>query len=152
MVAIRSGDAGRSIRLSGSPSNTTVYYHSSRDGVESADGYPSGGSIESIAEPRGADLIAKAIPFARESLEQALEQFVDQLDDLDLGLLGTRGPAPIVMFSVAAITTAASAELARRYVQRKNTLGRAILAVETSGRQLTLGFPELPGSWSERRS
>ena len=152
MIANRSGDVGRAIRFSGGSSNTTVYYHSGQNGSEHPDGSVSEETIESIAEPRGADLIAKAIPFARESLEQALEQFVDQLDDLDLGLLGTRGPAPIVMFSVAAITTAASAELARRYVQRKSTLSRAILALENSGRRLTLGFPELPGCWSERRS
>ncbi len=102
--------------------------------------------------PRGADLVAEALPFARESLENALEDFVTQLGAIDLGLLDSQGPAPIVLFSVAVLTSAASAELARRYVQRRSALNRGVLAIDPSGRQHTLGFPELPGSWSERRA
>ena len=56
-----------------------------------------------------------------------------------------------MVFSLSLLSAAASAELARRYLRRRTSLKRGILAVDSSGRQLTLGFPELPGSWSERR-
>lgn len=102
--------------------------------------------------PHGADLIVEMLPIARGSLEEALDQFVRQLDHLDAGLLEATGPAPIVVFSLTLLSTAASAEMARRYVRRKTSLKRGILAVDSSGRPLTLGFPELPGSWSERRA
>jgi hypothetical protein len=99
----------------------------------------------------GADLIAEALPFARESLEDALEDFVSQLGGVDLGLFEVHGPAPIVMFAAGLLTSAVSAELVRRHLQRMGAQNRRILAVDPSGRQHTLGFPELPGSWSERR-
>jgi hypothetical protein len=108
--------------------------------------------VESVPSPLGADLIVEGLPMARESLEAALSQFVRQLDDLDAALLDVRGPGPIVAFSLSLLSAAASAEMARRYVRRKSSAKRGVLAVDPSGRQLTLGFPELPRSWSERRA
>jgi len=106
---------------------------------------------QEIPAPRRADLIAEALPLTRESLEHALENFVIQLGEMDLGLSSTQGPTPIIVLSVAVVTSVASAELARRYMQRRYVLNRGVVAIDPHGRQQTLGFPELPGSWSERR-
>ncbi len=102
-------------------------------------------------DPRGVDLIAEAFPFARESLESALEDFVGQLGGADLGLFEAQRPSPIVMLTVGLLTSVLSAELVRRDLQRRAARNRRILAIDPSGRQYTLGFPELPGSRSERR-
>ena len=142
----------RIARPSGLSSNTSVGFHWGVSPTRSANIQAFDEPNPEVPAPRGADLIAEALPFARESLEVALEDFVNQLAEMDLGLLNSQGPAPIVVFSVAVLTSAASAELARRYVQRRNAMNRGIVAIDASGRQHTLGFPELPGSWSERRA
>jgi hypothetical protein len=133
-------------------SNAVGSYHWSVSSANATIGRVYDEPNQEVLAPRGADLIADALPFARESLENALENFVDQLGEMDLGLLDSQGPTPIVLFSVAVLTSAVSAELARRYVQRRNAMIREIVAIDTSGRPHTLGFPELPGSWSERRA
>ena len=152
MISVANGQAGQAARLRGSSTNSVPVYHAAlRPALEADDGVADG-PIETLPSPRGADLIFEALPMARGSLEAALDRFVHQLDELDAGLLDARGPAPIVVFSLSLAAAAASAEMARRYVRRKSNLKRGILAVDPSGRQLTLGFPELPGSWSERRA
>jgi hypothetical protein len=143
-----------SVRISQSPwrlaNPLPVYYSALRPASDSTQA-ASDGPLEPFPSPHGADLIVEALPMVRDSLEVALDQFVRRLDHLDAGLLDAQGPAPIVVFTLSLLSTAASAELARRYIRRKTSLKRGILTVDPSGRQLTLGFPELPGSWSERR-
>jgi hypothetical protein len=100
--------------------------------------------------PRGADLIAEALPFDRASLEAALDQFVHQLDELDLRRLAARGPAPLVVFVLTALSSAASMEIARRFWRRRLLVAKGIGVGHPVVREIPLGFPELPGSWSER--
>ncbi len=150
---IGAGDAqsGRDIRPSAHRAIPSVVYRAAHRPISDSANGTSEGPREPIPSPLGADLIVEALPMVRESLETALDQFVRQLDHLDVSLLNTPAPTPIVVFCLTLLSTAASAEMARRYVRRKTSLKRGILAVDPSGRQLTLGFPELPGSWSERR-
>ena len=151
MIGPANGPSGQPSRLPGRDTNRMSVYHMAvRSSSESADPAVDG-PIGAIPSPQGADLIVEALPIAGRTLETALDEFVRQLDHLDAGLLVSRGPAPIVVFSLSLLSAAASAELARRYLRRRTSLKRGILAVDSSGRELTLGFPELPGSWSERR-
>lgn len=139
-------------RPSGTSSNASVGFHWGVSPAYAANTQAFDERNLEVPQPRGADLIAEALPFAHESLENALEDFVNQLGELDLGLRSAQGPAPIVVFSAAVLTSAASAELARRYMQRRQVRNRGVVAINPHGRQHTLGFPELPGSWSERRA
>jgi hypothetical protein len=100
--------------------------------------------------PRGADLIAEALPFAGESLEKGLDDFVRQLESVDVAGLVSRGPVPMVIVSVAMLSTAASALVVREAIRRRSGRGR-VRMVDHLGRELALSFPELPRSWSERR-
>ena len=145
-------ELGQIPRLSGLSSNASGRFHRWMLSTKDANDRVAFELNQEGPAPRGAELIAEALPFARESLEDALAGFVNQLGAMDLGLVDARGPAPIVLFSIAVLTSAVSAEVARRYVQRRNAMNRGIVAIDTSGRQHTLGFPELPGSWSERRA
>jgi hypothetical protein len=151
-ISVGSIELGRIPRLSGLSSNASGRFHGWMLSTKDANHWVAYEPNQEGPAPRGADLIAEALPFARESLEDALAGFVNQLGEMDLGLVDARGPAPIVLFSIAVLTSAVSVELARRYVQRRNAMNRGIVAIDTSGRQHTLGFPELPGSWSERRA
>ena len=101
--------------------------------------------------PRGADLIAEALPFDGDSLERGLDEFVRQLEAVDVASLVSRGPAPLVIVSVAMLSTAASALVVREAVRRRSGRGRGVRMVDHLGRELALSFPELPRSWSERR-
>ena len=105
---------------------------------------------EDRLSPRGADLIAEALPFDRASLEAALDQFVRQLDELDIRRLTARGPAPIAVFVLTALGSAASMEFARRFWRRRLLIAKGIPVGDPVVREIPLGFPELPGSWSER--
>jgi hypothetical protein len=99
---------------------------------------------------QGADLIAAAVPFDQASLEAALDQFVRQLDDQDIRRLAARGPAPIAVVALTALGTVASLEFARRFWRRQRLVAQGIAAGYPVLREIPLGFPELPGSWSER--
>jgi hypothetical protein len=101
--------------------------------------------------PRGADLIAEALPFARGSLERSLDEFVRQLEGVDVAGLVRGGPSPVVVASLAALSTAASALVVREIVRRRSVRGRGVRMMDHLGRELALSFPELPRSWSERR-
>ncbi len=109
-----------------------------------AKGYEQGLALQ------GADLITAAVPFDQASLEAALDQFVRQLDDLDIRRLAAGGPAPIAVGVLTAAGTAASLELARRFWRRRRLVAQGIAAGYPVLREIPLGFPELPGSWSER--
>lgn len=150
-VGIELSEVGRGSKDSGYWSKISGPLRWAWSSATGADGGIADGLDSELPEPSGADLIAEALPFARESLEDALEDFVHQLGAVDLGLARARGPAPIVLFSIGVLSSAASAELFRRYMRRRGGFNRGVLAVDPSGRQHTLGFPELPGSWSARR-
>ncbi len=116
------------------------------------DGWISDNQCRELLSSRSADVIAEAIPLARGSLEDALEDFVNQLGGIELGLFESHVPSTILWFTAGAVTSLATAEFVRRHLQRRSSSKRGLLALDTSGRQHTLGFPELPGSWSERRA
>ncbi len=97
--------------------------------------------------PRGADLIAEALPFARGSLEDSLNEFVRQLEAADV----SGGPSPVVVASLTILTTAASVLVVREVVRRRSVRVRGVRVIDHLGRELALSFPELPRSWSERR-
>ena len=144
-------EVGRVTGHSRSSSNASGYFHWIWSSIRSGHGGVSNEWDPELSEPRGADLIAEALPFARESLEDALEDFVRQLRGVDLALFDAKGPGPIVFLSAGVLASAVSAEVVRRYMQRRGAMNRGILALDASGRQHTMGFPELPGSWSARR-
>jgi hypothetical protein len=101
--------------------------------------------------PRGADLIAEALPFAGDSLERSLEDFVRQLKAVDVGGIVTQGPTPIVVASIALAGAAASAVVVREVVRRRTARRNGPRVFDSRGRELALSFPELPRSWSEKR-
>src|SRR5262249_1439637 len=105
---------------------------------------------EEDLSPHGADLIARALPFDRASLEAALDQFIHQLGELDIRHLAGRGPLPIAVFMVTALGSAASMEFARRFWRRKLLVAKGLRVGDPVIREIPLGFPELPGSWSEK--
>jgi hypothetical protein len=100
--------------------------------------------------PHAAGLIAEVLPFERASLEQAVDQFLDQLEGLGSGPLLEPGPVHLVPMSLTLMGVVTAAELARRQLRsragRKGTNGRQ----RPLGSGELLGFPELPGSWSTR--
>jgi hypothetical protein len=100
--------------------------------------------------PRGADLIAEALPLAGDSLERSLEDFVRQLRAVDVAGIVTEGPTPIVVAAVAIAGAAASAVVVREVVRRRAGRGKGLRTVDSLGRELALSFPELPRSWSEK--
>jgi hypothetical protein len=99
--------------------------------------------------PRAADLIAEALPFDRASLEDALEQFLRQLDHRNGGRFAARGPTPIVLFSLAVLGSVGSVEIARRFLRRRMLVAQGIRVGDPLSRGIPIGFPEMPGSWSE---
>jgi hypothetical protein len=101
--------------------------------------------------PRGAELIAAALPFAGDSLERSLDDFVRQLETVDVAALVTDGRTPIAIASLALASAAASAVVIREVGRRRSMRGRGPRLVDPVGRELALSFPELPRSWSERR-
>lgn len=107
-------------------------------------------SLEEIAaSPRGADLISEALPIAGESLERSLEEFVRQLETVDVSAIVTSGPTPLVFASMAVVGAAAAAVVVRGVVRRRSRRG-GLRIVDSLGRELALSFPELPRSWSRR--
>ena len=111
----------------------------------------SSGHNEAVPAPRGADLIAESLPFAGDSLERSLDDFVRQLEEVDVAALVGRGPTPMVIATLAVAGTAASAVVVRGIIRRRAERGRGARIVDSLGRELALSFPELPRSWSERR-
>jgi hypothetical protein len=107
---------------------------------------------ESSPTPRGADLIAEALPLAGDALERGLDEFVRQLEAVDVAGIVTQGPTPLVVATLSAAGAAASAMVVREIARRRGlrrTDGRFRI-VDPLGRELGLSFPELPRSWSER--
>jgi hypothetical protein len=111
---------------------------------------PAAGEGTKDLVPQGADLITAALPFDRASLEAALDQFVRQLDELDIRRLVARGQASLVVFVMTALGSAAAMEFARRFWRRRLLVAQGIRVGNPVVREIPLGFPELPGSWSEK--
>lgn len=97
---------------------------------------------------RGADLIADALPIAGESLERSLEDFVRQLETVDVGAIVTHSPTPAAFASITVAGVAASSVVARELARRRSRRGLDLRVLDPLGRELALSFPELPRSWS----
>lgn len=127
-----------------------------RPDLDPADVSPDGAAVfpdEAPPSPRGADLIAEVLPLAGESLQRGLEDFVRQLEAVDVAGIVTQGPTPLVAATLAVAGAAASAVVVREVVRRRAVRrGRdGLRIVDPLGRELALSFPELPRSWSQRR-
>jgi hypothetical protein len=109
-----------------------------------------GTNQEQFPPPSGADLIAAVTPFDRLPLSQAIARFFDQLGDLDVTDLVTPRPTNAVLLSLALLSTLTAVEVVRRRMQRRAGGDQWLRVREALGWEGHLGFPELPGSWSER--
>jgi hypothetical protein len=105
---------------------------------------------EQLPPSLGADLLARFSPFDRATVEQALDQFLDRLDELEAGL-SRLGPAANLTSSLLASASAiAVVDVFHRYL-RKRRDERGLHAVDDEDRDDGVHFPGLPGlphSWS----
>jgi hypothetical protein len=108
------------------------------------------GNQEEIPLPHAADLIADVLPLDRASLERAVDQFFDRLEDLGVGQLLEPGPTRAIPLSLALIGTVTAVEIARRRLRLKTVERLPGRRLDPLGSEELCGFPELPGSWSTR--
>jgi hypothetical protein len=107
-------------------------------------------SRQTPALPHAAGLIAEALPLDGRSLQQAIDQFLDRLPELDLGQFKEEGPARVVPYSLVFLGAVVAALAVRRRF-RGNGAGDMVSRERDSRENDDLiGFPELPGSWSTR--
>jgi hypothetical protein len=128
---------------------TTVPHPDASAPAQGSDARPD--DAAALPSPHGADLIAEVLPVVGDSLEKGLDEFVRQLESVDVAGLVTHGPAPIVVASAAVLSAAASAIVVREIVRRRQSRRRGLRIVDSLGREFALSFPELPRSWSEKR-
>jgi hypothetical protein len=107
-------------------------------------------SREIVALPHAAGLIAEALPLDGRSLQQAIDQFLDRLSELDLGRFNEEGPALLVPYSLVLFGAVVATALLRRRLQIKGTGAMASRQRDSRENDDLMGFPELPGSWSTR--
>jgi hypothetical protein len=100
--------------------------------------------------PHAAGLISEVLPLDRAGLEQAVDQFFDQLEELGVGQFAEHWPVHVIPLSVVAIGTATAAEIARRRLRSRRGQGYAAWRQDPLGSEELRAFPELPGSWSTR--
>jgi hypothetical protein len=100
--------------------------------------------------PHAAGLVADAAPFDQVSLERAIDQFFNQLDELGVGQLVEQESVHVIPLSLALIGTVTAVELARRRLLPITGTGKAARSQDSLGSEELVGFPELPGSWSTR--
>ena len=117
---------------------------------EAATGHHDRG-LEELLGPTSADLLASALPFDRAAIEQAIDRFFQEYEDLNpRALIGPR-PVKTLLYALALASTAAGLDVARRrwthFKTGKNVRVRRPLALTEP-----VGFPQLPGSWSSRLS
>jgi hypothetical protein len=105
---------------------------------------------EALLVPDDAGLIGEATPFDRASLEHAIDQFFDRLDDLGVGKLGDQGKTRLIPLSLTVIGMITALEVARRQLHPRIDDRRTMKQQGSLGSESLLGFPELPGSWSTR--
>jgi hypothetical protein len=122
-----------------------------RAGPLAADGSEPGGGEVELPDPHTADLIARVLPWDRGTLDRAIDQFFEQVDELDDGSgAGGQGPARIVFLSVGLASSFAGMDIIRRRWRRWKAGNDVRLRDPASGGD-HIGFPELPGSWSSRQ-
>jgi hypothetical protein len=143
-------DPARGTQVLGRGVLATTLSHPERASSSSEPEMATLGADEAAPLPKGADLIAEALPFAGDSLERSLEEFVQQLRSVDVAGIVTQGPTPIVVGSLAIAGAAASAMVVQEVVRRRAGRGRGIRMTDSLGRELALSFPELPRSWSDK--
>ena len=102
------------------------------------------------ALPHAAGLIAEVLPQDGRSLQEAIDQLLDRLPELDLGQFKDGGPAQVVPCSIVLLGALVAAFAVRRRLQVKGA--GAMVSRERDSREDDdlMGFPELPGSWSTR--
>jgi hypothetical protein len=100
--------------------------------------------------PQSAGLIADILPFDRASLEEAVDQLFEHLEDLGVGQLVEQGPTRVLPLSLALLGTVTAVEVARRRLRSSPGCGQSVRRRDALGSEELLGFPELPGSWSTR--
>jgi hypothetical protein len=105
---------------------------------------------EEIPLPHAAGLVAGVLPFDRASLEQAVDQFFDQLEDLGVGQFVEQGSTRVLPLSLTLIGTVTAVEVARRRLRSKTDGGISTRRQDAQSSEELRGFPELPGSWSTR--
>lgn len=108
------------------------------------------GNQAKLPLPHAAGLIANVVPFDRASLEQAVDQFFNQLEDLGMGQLVEQRPTHVIPLSLAVLGTVTAVEVARRRLRSRTALGNAPRREDPLASEELLGFPELPGSWSTK--
>jgi hypothetical protein len=103
-----------------------------------------------LAQPVGADLIGGLLPFQSESIQRVVDQFVNELEELRAGEAILSRPRNVVVLTSAALGTIAAAEVLRRRMQTRPRANVRSGGRSGSSGSETIGFPELPGSWSTR--
>src|SRR5262249_27565128 len=88
-------DPARGTQVLGRGVLPTTRSHPERESSSSEPENPTLGADEAAPLLRGADLIAEALPFAGDSLERSLQEFVQQLRSVDMAGIVTEGPTPI---------------------------------------------------------
>ena len=99
---------------------------------------------------RASELFASFSPFDRASVEQALDQFLERLGDVDVELMRlgeSTNLGPWVMTSAALLSVA---EIVRRRVREQGRLRHA--SVDEEEDPSLLGLPGLPGRWDSEGS
>ncbi|HKM54453.1 MAG TPA: hypothetical protein VJY33_13665 [Isosphaeraceae bacterium] len=117
---------------------------------DSADLSTAPDSQEILALPHAAGLISEALPQDGRSLQEAIDQLLDRLPELDLGQFKDGGPGRVVPYSLLLFGALVAAFAVRRRLQVKGV--GAMVSRERDSRESDelMGFPELPGSWSTR--
>ena len=108
------------------------------------------GGQGAIPLPHAAGLVAGVLPFDQASLEQAVNQFFDRLEDLGVGQFVDQAPSRVLPLSLTVIGTVAAVEVARRRLRSKADGGTGTRRQDALSSEELRGFPELPGSWSTR--
>jgi hypothetical protein len=112
-------------------------------------------ALGELPRPSSADVIAALLPFDRAGIEQAIDRLIDQIDDLGARDVLRRGPARMILFSMALASGALVLEVVRRRWRNVSIAGEPRAGAfdpdrDRQSREYLLGFPELPGSWSSR--
>lgn len=101
--------------------------------------------------PGAVDLLASALPFDRASLARAIDQCFDQLETLSSGDRVGHRSASLVLYSLAMVSTFAALDVVRRR-RRQERVSKEVRGRDPLAMTDTIGFPELPVSWSSRLS
>jgi hypothetical protein len=112
-------------------------------------GFAANGSPLVMPNPQSADLIANVLPCDRGALDRAIEQFFQQVDELDGSGPRWQGAARIVFLSAALVGSFAGLDIVRRRWRHWKAADDFRVRDPVGGGD-HIGFPELPGAWSSR--